>query len=192
SYPTRRSSDLASNTEKVKELQEAYKSELQREKNSILKSKNNLLTSNLNKQRNILILTCILLVLLFLVIFILNKERRIKKRYHNLKLKTMEQEKIALNKQRDIEKELLVTQKKALKDKEREVAAMSLEMADLQNKIKNLIETQINEFDNIKTFGKKLNKVINETNYWDNFKKKFIEVHPDFTSKLKNEFPELT
>ncbi|WP_339611228.1 tetratricopeptide repeat protein [uncultured Planktosalinus sp.] len=181
--------EKASNDFKIKELQEAYQNELQREKNDVLKANNEVLSLKNSKQRSTLIISFVLLGLLVLFVFLLYRNNKIKERFHQLELRSFENEKESIRKQHQLETALAQEQQKQLEAKEREITAMSLEMADLQNKIKGYIGHAVPENSEVKQLEKKIQQAFRETNYWENFKKKFIEVHPNFGTHLLKKYP---
>ena len=155
----RDSLEKASNDFKIKELQEAYQNELQREKNDVLKANNEVLSLKNSKQRSTLIISFVLLGLLALFVLVLYRNNKIKERFHQLELRSFENEKEALRKQHQLETALAQEQEKQLEAKEREITAISLEMADLQNKIKGHIEHAAPENPEVKQLEKKYNRL---------------------------------
>ena len=183
--------EKATNRIKIRELQEAYQNELQREKNDVLEAKNEALYLKNFKQRLTLIIGLVLLCLLTLLLFFLYRNSKIKERLHQLELNAFENERVALRKQHQLEAELANEKQKQLEAKEREVTALSLEMANLQNKIEDHINHTAPENPDVNKLKKKILHAFKETNYWENFKKKFIEVHPHFGENLLNQYPYL-
>jgi len=181
----------ANNQVKIKELQENYQNELQREKNISLLKNNSLLKENNQNQQSIIFLTLSLLVLVIAMAFLIYYTNRKQIAIQKAAVDNLEKSHIALQEKQDIERELFEERATTLADKERELVAISLEMADLQNQLLDLLEQRPNKEDS-NELAAQLATVINQKNYWKHFKTKFVEVHPDFGKNLAALFPMLS
>lgn len=134
----------AINKVKILELKAAYQNDLQREKNLILAKNNELLKENNSKQQNILILSFLLLLLLFIIalgFYITNKNKLALK---EKMVQSLENSKQVLEEKNILEGQLLQEREQTLENKEKELIDISLEMANVQNKILELIEVREN------------------------------------------------
>ncbi|MBT0606710.1 tetratricopeptide repeat protein [Aequorivita echinoideorum] len=181
----------AVNKLKAKELQEAYQNDLRREQNLVLSKNNELLKENNAKERNIFILGILLLLLIIgigISIYInnQNKLKLQKERVANLEIS-----KKSLEEKAHLEGQLLQERSITLENKEKELVDISLEMANVQNKIIELVEARENP-EASKKLASDIAAILKKHNYWKYFKNKFIEVHPDFASVLTEMFPTLS
>jgi tetratricopeptide (TPR) repeat protein/DNA-binding CsgD family transcriptional regulator len=78
--------------------------------------------------------------------------------------------------------------------KERELAAMSLQLFQLQESIKADIIAMDKKGINpdVKALQKKFNSSLKRKDYWKEFELKFIQLNPNFHQKLQNDHPSLT
>jgi DNA-binding CsgD family transcriptional regulator len=175
---------------KIAELEESYQNEIQGEKNKTLATTNALLQESSSKQRNITILSCILTIFIFVLSIAFYKSHRKKLRLQQESLSQLEKANSILKEKQELEKQLSAEKEKRLGDKERELVAISLEAADIQNQIREVLETKrdapTSEICNT------IENIIGQRNYWNHFKTKFVEVHPEFGYNLGQMFPELT
>ena len=176
---------------KIKELEENYKNQLQREKNISLSEKNALLAENNVKQKNIIFLTLLALGLVSAMLLIIYRTHKLKIATQKAAVKNLQQSHLVLQEKQDLERQLFEERKNALADKERELIAISLEMADMQNQLQALLENRQTK-EGSSELASQLSTVINQKNYWKHFKTKFVEVHPEFGHKLSALFPMLS
>ena len=176
---------------KIKELEETYQNKIQREKNIILAHNNELLKDNNKRQEKITILSIALAVALLIMSVIIYKFHRKKLALQKSEMSNLELSNAVLKETQQLEKELLKEKEDHLGDKERELVAISLEVSDIQNQIKDLLDAS-NENEISKELSAKIVNILNQRNYWKHFKAKFVAVHPQFGYNLSEMFPELS
>ncbi|SRX54802.1 tetratricopeptide repeat protein [Aequorivita sp. CIP111184] len=181
----------ANNVLKINELQEEYQNKLQREKNISLSKNNALLVENNTKQQNIIFLTLFTLALVSAIPFIIYYTNKNKIAIQKTAVENLEKSHIALQEKQELEHELFEEREKTLADKERELIAISLEMADLQNQVTELLDNRQNK-EASNEIASQITNIFNQKNYWKHFKTKFVEVHPEFGQNLIQMFPMLS
>ncbi len=175
---------------KIAQLEESYQNEIQKEKNKILSENNALLKQYNSEQKKLTLLSFLLtLVVLILSIAIYRIHRKqLRHKKEALQQLTMTNE--TLKENQEIEKQLFEEKEERLQEKERELVAISLEAADTQNQIREILENNPNE--KTATLRPLIENILNQRNYWNHFKTKFVEVHPQFSYNLIQMFPTLT
>lgn len=176
---------------KIKELEASYQNQIQREKYLALSKTNTLLKENSRKQRDIIMLVLIVLGLLVLVILIIYKSHRKKLAFEKDAVENLKKTNTVLQENQELEHELLVEKENSLGIKEQELITMSMEIADIQSQIKELVDgSKENEIS--KKLASKIVGIVDEKNYWQHFKAKFMEVYPDFGNSLSQMYPDLS
>ncbi|WP_165805958.1 tetratricopeptide repeat protein [Marixanthomonas spongiae] len=176
---------------KIKQLEAAYQNDIQREKNIVLEENNTLLQQNSEKQKKLTILSLVFIIVLIGLLVVIYRYHRKQLSLHRESMANLERSNVILKEKQDLEHALLAEKEENLGDKERELVAITLEAADTQNKIVNLLESsKTDEISN--ELSAKIMGILNRKNYWKHFKTKFVEVHPEFGQKLSNTFPNLS
>lgn len=173
------------------EIQKKFQTELQHEKNRALEIKNNLLNEKIQARNKIYVLGAIVIAVLIAMIIIITRNFKLKGKYQKLKLKRAENAKKWALMKREEENKLLEVQKQTLTLREQELTSMTLLLADIQEQIASIIESDKNN-DSVINIKKALRNLIKQKNYWEEFTIKFSQIHPDFINNLKNRFPGLT
>lgn len=160
--------------------------------NAVSKNKNlELKVSNLKLQNTIIVISLILIV--FLIVFIVDKQRK-KNKIQELILLQLKQEKEFHEKsaaQKDIQ---LGLETEVKKTKERELTALQLRMYEIKAKVIALIENNTFSLkkEDLKDLLKNIANCFENENYWKEFQLRFTNMHPDFISKVKHDYPKLT
>ncbi|AFL80256.1 hypothetical protein Aeqsu_0749 [Aequorivita sublithincola DSM 14238] len=183
--------NTAINKSKSLELQEAYQNSLQREKNMVLTKNNELLVENNNKKDNILVLSILIFILISAIGLVLYISNRKSLKLQRELVASLENSKKVLEENNTLEGELHLERERTLANKERELVEVSLGMADLQNRILELIDNRENPEDS-QVLAANLKDLLGQNNYWKYFKGKFVEVHPAFALQIAEMFPSLS
>jgi DNA-binding CsgD family transcriptional regulator len=85
----------------------------------------------------------------------------------------------------------------ALVSKERELTALTMQLANIQDSIISTLDQAVNEFKENKEFNflsivKDIRLVLSQKDYWSEFIIKFTQVHPNFNANLKAKYPVLS
>jgi len=184
--------NTAGNKAMLNKLQAQYQNELQREKNISLSKNNKLLAlkiKNETQQKIILIglfgaALCIIIGGYLLYRF----KRRLEK--EKLKSITIKNELIAQQYQNEQESNKLL--KKSLIEKQTDLVAGAMRLAEVQENINDML-TVVNKEDivNADFLTKKLETLIKQEDYWEAFEKKFSEAHPNFKRNMSEAYPAL-
>lgn len=173
------------------ELEASYQNQIQRQNNLALSKNNKLLKENSVNQGRIIILTLIVLVLLILVSLILYKSHRKKLAFQKDALENLKKTHAVLEENRELQHDILLEKENSLNIKEQELVTMSMEIADIQSQIRDLVdgskETEISQ-----KIADKIKRILDDKNYWQYFKTKFIEIYPTFGKSLLQMFPSLS
>lgn len=176
---------------KIKELEESYQNQIQREKNLALSNNNTLLKKNSDKQWYIIYLILAIGIILKVVIFIIYKYNRKKLALEKEVVENLKKTNAVLHENQILERELSEEKENSLRIKEREIVAMAMEIADIQNQIKDLVNAgKVNEIS--PKFANQIIGILDQKNYWQHFNTSFTEIYPDFTDSLLQMFPDLT
>lgn len=176
---------------KIKQLEEMYQNEIQRERNKVLSQNNAILKEYNREQKNLTLLSLIFAVLLLILSLLLYKYHRKKLNLQKEALVQLEKSNLILQENQQLEQELRAEKENSLGNKERELVAMSLEVADIQNQIRDLLESSTKS-DIAPEVATQIENILNQRNYWKHFKTKFVEVHPEFGYNLAEMFPGLS
>lgn len=183
--------NAAKNEEITKEVSAKYKNKYQRKRNKDLLSKNEILADNIKKNKTINWLLIVLVVLLLIISgFVYNYYRK-KAKKRGLQIKEYKAHKKQLEQKHLESKRLSEEIKQKLEKKERQVIATSMRLSDGESQVKEILQKASTK--EVKpNVHKKIMAVLNQTNYWQYFKQRFVEVHPEFIRKIEEQFPELT
>lgn len=176
---------------KIKQLEESYQNQIQREKNLALSNNNTLLKKNSDKQWYIIYLILAIGIILKVVIFIIYKYNRKKLALEKEVVENLKKTNAVLHENQLLERELSEEKENSLRIKEREIVTMAMEIADIQNQIKDLVNAgKVNEIS--PKFADQIIGILDQKNYWQHFNTSFTEIYPDFTESLLQMFPNLT
>ena len=81
--------------------------------------------------------------------------------------------------------------------KKRELTALTMQLASIQDTISGLIdkaasESTENKDSNIHSLTKEIRSLLSQKDYWNEFMIKFSQIHPAFNANIKMQFPNLT
>lgn len=181
----------AVDNEKIRELEATYQNEIQKERNASLTKHNALLRKYNERQKTFTIISSVLAFILLLMAVLLYRFYQKKMSLQRESLSNLESSNKMLKENQILEQELREEKENSLAIKERELVAISLEVSDIQNQIRDLLEKST-EKEISGELAAKILVIINQRNYWKHFKMKFIEVHPDFSNTLVQMFPDLS
>lgn len=183
----------AINTIEIAKIEEAFENNIHLSRNENLREQNHLLEQYNTIKTLIIILGILFFIMVLGVIVYARKKDRQELEIQKEAFENAERARLHLAEKEHLERELTEQLRVALQDKERELTAVSLEMANLQKNIEQVIEnsTGSKKPSNGDIAGS-LQRILKNANYWEFFKKKFVEVHPNFFSNIKKAFPELT
>src|SRR5690606_8832045 len=183
--------ELKRNELELKKVQEKYQNEYRRKENEILATNNQLLEAKNNDKITIIgLISTMGMVVLIGGIIVYRKQRK----EVNLKAKSLEslqEAKRYLNEKLETEAILNKERRETLEKSERELVANSMKVANLKNEINAVIASYPSSKD-ARLLKNKLQSILKDDNDWEYFYNKFVNVHPDFISKLKQHHPSLT
>jgi DNA-binding CsgD family transcriptional regulator len=109
----------------------------------------------------------------------------------NLKLKLLN---VDLEERLELERKNVLLEQELHAVKERELAALSLQMYQLQESLSSEIKSleAKSEDPNVKTLQKRFKSAMKHKDYWKEFEMKFVQINPEFHKKLFAAFPQLT
>lgn len=160
--------------------------------NAINKNKTlELKVSNLKLQNAVIIISLLLLVVL--IVFVIDKQRK-KNKIQELSLLQLEQEKVLHEKRAQLKDVELQLNTEISQTKERELTALQLKIFQIKEKVLDYIKQNeiALEKKKLNAFIKKIEKQFDNDDYWEEFQLKFTNMHPNFVSTVKNDYPELT
>ncbi len=81
--------------------------------------------------------------------------------------------------------------------KERELTALTMQLANIQDSVISILEKATLEFNDNKeskffVFAKDIRSVFSQKEYWSEFMIKFTQIHPNFNSNIKDKYPVLS
>ena len=81
--------------------------------------------------------------------------------------------------------------------KERELTALTMQLANIQDSVISILEKATLEFNDNKeskffVFAKDIRSVFSQKEYWSEFMIKFTQIHPNFNSNIKEKYPVLS
>ncbi len=177
----------------AQELQAKFQTEIQHEKNTSLKQKNELLSQKINMQRRNYILIGSGIVVICALGFAISRTYWLKHKLEKVKLREAEIEKMNLLERNAYKKRITEDQQQIIQLREQELTSMTLQLANLQDQISSIIENESSGTDSKSNSVKSsLQQLIKQKDYWKEFSIKFGQIHPDFNDKLLKRFPILT
>ncbi|RWX00211.1 tetratricopeptide repeat protein [Flavobacterium cerinum] len=180
-------SDLSTN-----HLQAEFQKNLQQEKSTLLKAKNNTLHKAMDAKSRLTLLYILSSFIIIIIILLFLRSYWLKTRLQKEALRSIEVEKNLIQKQRKHEQELTNTQRDIIEEKQRELTSTALRMANYQDSINEIIEKCDTTFTNVNDVKKELQHLIKQKDYWKQFETRFNNLHPEFNSTLTNRFSKLT
>tara|TARA_B100000508_G_C11465688_1_gene282152 strand:- start:7084 stop:8910 length:1827 start_codon:yes stop_codon:yes gene_type:complete len=170
-------------TQLVDDIQELYRvQEKERQNQKLTKT-------IVTKEENISLLTIgafILIVVIVIVIVIWSVRTKYQKHIIDLEKERADD----LSKKLSIEKENLQLKERLIEQQKTELLGYSMEVANMNEKIDNLIKDSEKTGNN--HVGQQLKSLISVNKSWESFVSRFKEVEPNFIPKLSKAYPELT
>ncbi len=177
----------------AKELQAKFQTEMQQEKNILLKRKNELLNQKVSDQRRNYIFIGFGILVLCIAGFSISRAFWLKHKLQKAKLREAEAEKNNLLERNAFKNKITESQKQIIQLREQELTSMTLQLANMQDQISSIIENDsIGTDSQSATVKSSLQQLIKQKDYWKEFSIKFGQIHPDFKNKLQEQFPILT
>lgn len=175
----------------IEEVQAKFQTELQHEKNVVLEANNKALqkTMETEEARKWLFVAARVFILLLILFFL--RSYWLKNKLQKEALKTVASEKSLLEQQHYHEQELTNAQREIINEKQRELTATALRMANYQDGVMDVI----NKCDvNTKAtdIKKELLQLVKQQDYWKQFETRFNSLHPEFGYTLSTKFAKLT
>lgn len=174
------------------ELQAEFQKNLQEEKNTVLKAKNNNLHKARDAKNRLTLLYILSSFIIIVIILLFLRSYWLRTRLQKQALKSIEAEKTLIQKQRKHEQELTKTQRNIIEEKQRELTSTALRMANYQDNINEIIEKCDTSFTNVNDVKKELQHLIRQKDYWKQFETRFNTLHPEFNTTLAHRFSKLT
>ncbi|RZJ63617.1 MAG: tetratricopeptide repeat protein, partial [Flavobacterium sp.] len=163
----------------VQEIQAKFQTELQREKNIALESRNVTLQEAVATEKRMMLLYVAISIVIIIMILSFLRAYWLKSRLQNVELKTIEAEKTLIKQQHEHEHELTNAQREIIEEKQRELTSMALRMANYQDSLNEVIEKcDANVFSKASEVKKELQQLIKRKDYWKQFETRFNRLHP--------------
>lgn len=180
-------------TEATLKAQARYETGRHREKSQKLSRVNKALAEQARKERIITFLILAVAAGTILIVVIMLKNSRYKVKLQHQALKTAEAERSLAEQQHLHEAQLREADAAVLFERQRELAAMALRMANDQHGVSALMaKFDAGEIKSLKEVQAELRRLVQEKDYWRQFEKKFNNLHPNFSQLLSERFPNLT
>lgn len=177
----------------IHEIQAKFQTELQREKNIVLESKNKNLEQAMRTEKIIMVLYVIISIALLIMILALLRGYRLKNKLQKTELASVEAERNLIQQQRQHDQELNAAQQQIIEEKQRELTSVALRMANYQDNLNEVIEKcDNNVLVKANDVKKELQQLIKRKDYWKQFETRFNKLHPDFNTNLAQRFSKLT
>ena len=178
--------------EAVKEIQAKFQTELQREKNLTLEANNKALREKVETDKTIMLLYILGSIAIIIMILAFLRSYWLKTKLQKEQLKSIEVENDLIRQQHKYEQELTNAQKQIIEEKQRELTATTLQMANYQDSINTILEKCKNEEISMAGLKKELQLLLKQKDYWKQFETRFNSLHPEFEKTLSNKFSKLT
>ncbi|QYJ69224.1 tetratricopeptide repeat protein [Flavobacterium litorale] len=176
----------------VKEIQAKFQTELQREKNIALETKNEALERDFENNRTIMLLYFFVSIGAIIMILAFLRSYWLKTKLQKEQLKSVETENELIKQQHKYEQEFTNAQKEIINEKQRELTAATLQMANYQDSIKTILDKCKTENITTSELKKELQQLLKQKDYWKQFETRFNSLHPEFEKTLSDKFPKLT
>ncbi|NDJ00057.1 tetratricopeptide repeat protein [Flavobacterium sp. LaA7.5] len=178
--------------EAVKEIQAKFQTELQREKNLALEASNKALQEKVEAEQTLMLLYILGSIIIIIMILAFLRSYWLKTKLQKEQLKSIEAENKLIKQQHKYEQELTNAQKEIIEEKQRELTATTLQMANYQDSINIILSKCNTEEMNMAGLKKELQQLLKQKDYWKQFETRFNSLHPDFERTLSNKFSKLT
>ena len=183
----------ATNTqEAVKEIQAKFQTELQREKNLALEANNKALQEKVETEQTIILLYTLGSIIIIIMILTFLRSYWLKSKLQKEEIKSVEAENKLIRQQHKYEQELTNAQKEIIEEKQRELTATTLQMANYQDSVNTILNKCKNEEISMAGVKKELQQLLKQKDYWRQFETRFNSLHPEFEKTLSNKFSKLT
>ncbi|AXG73881.1 hypothetical protein DVK85_06355 [Flavobacterium arcticum] len=176
----------------VKEIQAKFQTKLQREKNLALEANNKALKQKVEKEHIIMLSYIFGSIIIMILILAFLRSYWLKTKLQKEELKSIEAENKLIKQHHQHEQELTNAQKQIINEKQRELTATTLQMANYQDNINTILDKCKKEEVNITSLKKELQQLLKQKDYWKQFETRFNNLHPEFEKTLSNKFSKLT
>lgn len=166
------------------EIQAKYQTKIQKQENTLLENqvKNNRIFS---------VLFSLLFVIIALGVYYFYKIKFYKLNLKAKRAEVLEREQALLVAQSKFDKQNIKNLDEIAELKQRELTALTMQYASLQETLTSIIKESPKAEANSKLI-KNIKSAISQTDYWSEFILKFSQVHPNFHQNLKAKYPTLT
>lgn len=165
----------------IGDLQTRFETEKKQQLIDRLSEQNSIQKKLTTRLQGLLAASAVSMIMLFVVIWLMRKSGKQSKAIHNQEQQILK-----------LENERLIID---LDYKARELTAATLHLIN-KNEVLNELKEKLQHADgsesDLRQVVKKIDQNINLDNDWNNFRKHFEQVHPQFFNKLKQRFPALT
>jgi len=181
------------NNNDVTELQAKFQKELQHEKSLMLKAKNKTLQKEKAIKKKLTLLYVFASIFLIIIVLLFLRSLLLKTRLQKEALKSVNAEKNYMVQVQEFEHEFASSQQEIIREKQRELTAWALRMANYQDNINDIIEKcEEGKFTDAGEIKKDLRGLLRQNDYWKQFETRFNNLHPEFGYSLATRFASLT
>lgn len=175
--------DINSETQ-AKEIQAKYQNQIQSNENKALESE-------VFINRILIVLIALFALGIAIGIYYYYKIKYYKINLQANRAEVLEQEQELMKVQAEFDKQNIKNLDEIAELKQRELTALTMQFASLQDSLSEIMKKSPKEDGNAKLI-KNIKSVISQKDYWSEFVMKFSQVHPDFNTNLKAKYPSLT
>lgn len=176
----------------VQEIQAKFQTELQREKNLALEANNKALEQKIDNEQMLMLIYILGSIALISIILFVLRSYWLKTKLQKEQLKNTEAENKLIKQQHEYEQQLVSAQKQTIEEKQRELTATTLQMANYQTHINTIIKKCSTNEIALTDVKRELQLLLKQRDYWKQFETRFNSLHPDFEKKLTDRFGRLT
>ena len=181
------------NNSDVTELQAKLQKELQHEKSLALNAKNKTLQKEKDIKSKLTLLYVFASVFLIIIVLLFLRSLLLRTRLQKETLKSVHAEKNYMVQLQEIEHDFVNSQQEIIHDKQRELTAWALRLANYQDNINEIIEKcEAGQFADANDIKKDLRSLLRQNDYWKQFETRFNNLHPEFGYSLATRYSNLT
>jgi DNA-binding CsgD family transcriptional regulator len=184
----------------TKSAQSAIKIDMLTKEKAFYQNQNKKLLSLINNydDQNFIFLSIgfVIISLMAFVVFILWRER-FRYKQQSMVLASLEAENNLSQSQDLFLKDQNLQLNEVIISKERELTALTMQLANIQDSISLLVdkaslELKENKESKIHSLAKEIRSILSQKDYWSEFMIKFTQVHPNFNTNIKTLYPMLS
>ena len=184
----------------TKSAQSAIKIDMLTKEKAFYQNQNKKLLSLINNydDQNFIFLSIgfVIISLMAFVVFILWRER-FRYKQQSMVLASLEAENNLSQSQDLFLKDQNLQLNEVIISKERELTALTMQLANIQDSISLLVdkaslELKENKESKIHSLAKEIRSILSQKDYWSEFMIKFSQIHPNFNTNIKIQYPMLS